>query len=118
MSNMSLILASESTSRYLWDNTYMVVDSAYTPLYVSFMNILDSMMIISSIIMIVGLLSIVLLPKLTYPLLFLSSLGFASSLWLIFVYKGPSIFFFMMSLVIAYLHIREETYKARNVVSV
>ena len=116
--NNSVILAYEDTSRYPWDNTTIIVDSAYTHLYVSYMSILDSMMIISSIIMIIGLLSIVLLPKLTYPLLFLSSLGFASSLWLIFVYKGPSIFFFMMSLVIAYLHIREETYKSRRVVSV
>ena len=115
---MSLILASESTSRYAWDNTYIIVDSAYTPLYVSYMSFLDSMMIVSSVIMLLGLLSIIVLPKLTYPLLFLSSLGFASSLYLIFVYKGPSIFFFIMSLVIAYLHIKEETYKSRMVVSV
>ena len=116
--NNSVILAYEGTSPYLWDNTPIIVDSAYTPLYVSYMSFLDNMMIISSIIMIVGLLSIIVMPKLTYPLLFLSSIGYASSLYLIFVYKGPSIFFFGISLIIAYLHIREETYKARNVVSV
>jgi len=76
---------------YPWEEPPLVVDPAFSRLYVDYMNIFDMLLVLGLAFIVLGLLSIWLLPVLTYQLFIFTSIYYALLFALIFTSVWPGL---------------------------
>jgi hypothetical protein len=81
---------------------------AYTIFYTNNTLIMDLLLIAGIIVMFIGLFSIILLPRVTYIILSLSSFILSVTLGIIFTSKAPSMLFLLFATYSMIKHLSEE----------